>query len=95
MGSKMCVFGDFCLMTAAEAEDMDQEGQKHDEIDEDSCVVNDVLKEKAALAIGLVACELTQKGRVKGDLAQNRRTGLSKSAASGVVYSSLMTMKLI
>ena len=69
---------------------MEQEG-KDDDIDEDSCVeINDVLKERAALAIQLVTCELTQSSRVKGDLAQNRHIGLSESAASGVVCSSLM-----
>lgn len=75
---------------AVEAEDMEQEG-KDDDIDEDSCVeISDVLKERAALAIQLVTCELTQSSRVKGDLAQKRHTGLSESAASGVVCSSLM-----
>ncbi|KAG0602612.1 hypothetical protein M758_10G027100 [Ceratodon purpureus] len=75
---------------AAEGEDMGQEEHNDNDIDEDSCVVNDVLKEKAALAMRLVTCELTQSSRIKGDLAQNRHIALSECAASGVVCSSLM-----
>nr|AML79627.1 putative LOV domain-containing protein [Timmia austriaca] len=75
---------------AAESEDMNHEDQEDDENDDDSCTVNDVLKEKASLAMRLITCELTQSSRIKGDLAQSRHIGLSESAASGVVCSSLM-----
>nr|AML76406.1 putative LOV domain-containing protein [Diphyscium foliosum] len=61
------------------------------EAEEDApSTVNALVKEKAALAVQKVTGELTLSSRVKGALAQNRRIGLSESAANGVVCSSLM-----
>nr|AML78154.1 putative LOV domain-containing protein [Philonotis fontana] len=75
---------------AADVGDMDQEEQVSNENDDDSCTVNDALKEKAALALRAVTRELTQSSRIKGDLAHSRPIGLSGNTATGVVCSSLM-----
>nr|AML76465.1 putative LOV domain-containing protein [Plagiomnium insigne] len=77
---------DLRLRGGADAGDIYQENQIENEIDEDSCTVDEALKEKAALALQAVACELTQSSRIKGDLAQSR----PMSGATGVVCSSLM-----
>nr|AML77641.1 putative LOV domain-containing protein [Encalypta streptocarpa] len=68
---------------AAEAE---EEDQKDEESDDEIYLVDNVLKEKAALAMRLVTCELTQSSRIKGDLAQSR----PERVATGVVCSSLI-----
>nr|AML79556.1 putative LOV domain-containing protein [Leucodon brachypus] len=75
---------------AADADDIVQEEHIDTENDEDSPLVDEALKEKSALALRAVSCELTQSSRIKDDLALNRPTRLSESAATGVVCSSLM-----
>nr|AML79543.1 putative LOV domain-containing protein [Hedwigia ciliata] len=72
---------------AADAGDMDQEEQVDNENDDDSYTVDDVLKDKAALALRAVTYELTQSSRIKGDLGESRPGGLLEN---GVVCSSLM-----
>nr|AML76407.1 putative LOV domain-containing protein [Diphyscium foliosum] len=69
------------------------EAKEEDEEEDDdnlTCTVTELIKEKAALAMRLVTCELTHSSRVKGALVQSRQVGLSESAANGVVCSSLM-----
>nr|AML78743.1 putative LOV domain-containing protein [Neckera douglasii] len=73
----------------ADVDDIVREEHIDTENDEDSPLVDEALKEKAALALRAVTCDLTQSSRIKGDLALNRPIRLSESAATGVVCSSL------
>nr|AML76464.1 putative LOV domain-containing protein [Plagiomnium insigne] len=78
-------------LVLAESSRTDTPPLLRDEEDEtEPAVVDEAVKQKAALAVQRVASELTQSSRVRGDLVQKRCVGFSDCAANGVVSSSLM-----
>nr|AML78741.1 putative LOV domain-containing protein [Neckera douglasii] len=65
-------------------------GEADEEDEAEPATIDEVVKQKAALAVQRVTGELTQSSRVAGELVQDRCMTFSDCAANGVVSSSLM-----